>query len=112
MKQKKQRCVTLTSCEYCSNYRTEFVNAICSFSPLKFGLRKIPDIKTIPDWCPLPICIKQSDREKMLKLCDNERKKLVFDSSFATDNAYNEGRLSIIKIIEESLYQKGKDSEP
>jgi hypothetical protein len=50
----------------------------------------------------------QSEREKVLTMCANERKKLTFDSSFATDNAYNEGRLSIIKIIEEELRQAGE----
>jgi hypothetical protein len=54
--------------------------------------------------------IRANEREKVLELCVNERKKLTFDSSFATDNVYNEGRLSIIKIIEESLQQKDGDS--
>ena len=54
--------------------------------------------------------IRKHEREKVLALCDKERKKLMFDSSFATDNAYNEGRLSIIKIIVAEL-REGKDGE-
>jgi len=53
-------------------------------------------------------CPYQSERDKVLELCDKEQKKLTFDSSFATDNAYNEGRLSIIKIIKAELRQAGE----
>ena len=50
----------------------------------------------------------KGERDKVLELCDKEQKKLTFDSSFATDNAYNEGRLSIIKIIKAELRQAGE----
>ena len=50
----------------------------------------------------------QSERDMVLELCDKEQKKLTFDSSFETDNAYNEGRLSIIKIIKAELRQAGE----
>ena len=56
-----------------------------------------------PDFKTLLKEARDQERGKVLKLCSNERKKLIFDSSFATDNAYNEGRLSIIKIIESEL---------
>ena len=52
--------------------------------------------------------IRKGEWDKVLELCDNEQKKLTFDSSFATDNAYNEGRLSIIKIIKAELRQAGE----
>jgi hypothetical protein len=48
-----QRYMIIPSCNYCNHRSTEFVSDYCKFSIPKFGERKISDVTTIPDWCPL-----------------------------------------------------------
>jgi hypothetical protein len=85
----------------CRPYQSERVGTD-GLTDMEYAYQKaVEDIEILHDRL-------QKGRDKVLELCVNERKKLTFDSSFATDNAYNEGRLSIIKIIEEELRKAGE----
>jgi len=53
--------------------------------------------------------IRKQERERVLNVIVEAKKRLSFDSSFATDNAYNEGRLSAFNIVDESLRQGAQE---
>ena len=102
--ERENDCIHLNVCKYsgcsqkhCEDYLTTNIR------PSEFSFTEHD--KTIT--CAATL----AENKRVLKIIAEAKKKLSFDSSFATDNAYNEGRLSAFNLVEESLRQQAGEQE-
>jgi hypothetical protein len=51
--QQREKCVKIMSCKYCPHKDVNFTTWECNYNPLRYPPREIPDVDSIPDWCPL-----------------------------------------------------------